>query len=55
MSMCKYNNLFYFIEKQPTSAQSPDNEIIASNKNFSGLLLVGKGEAMFSDLNFIKL
>ena len=37
MSMCKYNNLFYFIEKQPTSAQSLDNEIIASNKNFPGL------------------
>ena len=32
MSMCKY-----FIEKQPISAQSPDNEIIASNKKFPGL------------------
>ena len=34
MSTCKYNNLFYFVEKQSTSAQSPDNEIIASNLNF---------------------
>ena len=27
----------YFIEKQPTSAQKPDNEVIASNKKFPGL------------------
>ena len=25
MRMCKYSNLFHFIEKQPTTAQSPDN------------------------------
>ena len=55
MSMCQYNNLLYFIEKQATSAQSPDNEIIASNKKFPGLQLVGKGEAMLSDLNFYKI
>ena len=55
MSMCQYNNLLYFIEKQATSAQSPDNEIIASNKKFPGLQLVGKGEATFSDLNFYKI
>ena len=55
MSMCQYNNLFYFIEKQPTSVQSPDNEIMASKKEIPGLQLVGKGEAMFSDLNFYKI
>ena len=55
MSMCKYNNLFYFVEKQPTSAQSPDNETTASNKKFPGQQLVRKGEAMFSNLNFYKI
>ena len=55
MSMCQYNNLLYFIEKQATSAQSPDNEIIASNKKFPGLQLVAKGEAVFSNLNFYKI
>ena len=55
MSMCKYNNLFYFIEKYPTSAQSPGNEIIASNKKFPGLQLVKTGEARFNDLNFYKI
>ena len=55
MSMCKYNHLLYFIEKQPTSAQSPGNETIASNKKFPGLHLVRKEEVMFSDLNFYKV
>ena len=36
MSTCKYNNLFYFVVKYPTSAQNPDNEIIASNREFPG-------------------
>ena len=35
--------------------QSPDNDIIASNKTFSGLWLVKKGEVMFSDFNFYKV
>ena len=34
MSTCKYNNLFHFVEKYSTSAQSLDNEIIASDLNF---------------------
>ena len=37
MSTYKYNNVFYFVEKYSASAQSPDNEIIASNKKFPGL------------------
>ena len=48
MSTCKY-------KKYPTSAQGPDNGIIASNKKFPGLQLVAKGEVMFSDLNFYKI
>ena len=35
--------------------QSPDNEIIASNKKFSGLWLIKKGEVMFRDFNFYKI
>ena len=37
MSTCNYNNLFYFVEKQSITAQSPDNKIIASNKKFPEL------------------
>ena len=40
MSTCKYNNLFYFVEKKYTSAQSPDNEIIASDLNFYKIVKV---------------
>ena len=35
--------------------EDSDNEVIASNKKFSGLQLVRKGEAKFSDLNFYKI
>ena len=35
--------------------EDSDNEVIASNKKFSGLQLVRKGEAKFSDLNFCKI